>query len=269
MQAEEEYMLPAERSQVLEMQSLGLSANDLNPSGPLSSRRALARAQSAQVMSKKFLERDRIKQQMKEEEYRLKYEKKAAAERQSAAWQAKMKSSPFTVNLVADAEKLEDEHLLRLDTESRRAAVVAHRTTAAKQDIVLRALQEESDLTALRREKRAIAEEERRLKALLDLEKTNGHGKADRMAAVRAEKMRHSTKAGYKRQQNVSQLSGLRAKEQGLLVMKHALPEPTPSGTWPQPEELPSRASQTLGLKQQPGGSVPPPATFESGFGFA
>ena len=52
----------------MEMQSLGLSPHDLNPSGPLSSRRALARAQSAQVMSKKFLERDRIKHQMKEEE---------------------------------------------------------------------------------------------------------------------------------------------------------------------------------------------------------
>lgn len=52
------------------MQSLGLSQDDLNPAGPLSSRRALARAQSAQVMSKKFLERDRIKQQMKEEEVR-------------------------------------------------------------------------------------------------------------------------------------------------------------------------------------------------------
>ena len=50
------------------MQSMGLSPDDLNPSGPLSSRRALARAQSAQIMSKKFIQRDRIKQQMKVEE---------------------------------------------------------------------------------------------------------------------------------------------------------------------------------------------------------
>lgn len=52
------------------MQSMGLSPDDLNPSGPLSSRRALARAQSAQIMSKKFIQRDRIKQQMKVEEVR-------------------------------------------------------------------------------------------------------------------------------------------------------------------------------------------------------
>jgi hypothetical protein len=42
---------------------------------------------------------------------------------------------------VADAEKLEEEHLLRLENEARRAAVVQQRTQAAKQEIILRALQ--------------------------------------------------------------------------------------------------------------------------------
>jgi hypothetical protein len=55
----------------LDMQSLGLSHEDLNPSGPLSSRRALARAQSAQIMTKKFIQRDRIKEQMKKEEVHM------------------------------------------------------------------------------------------------------------------------------------------------------------------------------------------------------
>ena len=50
------------------MESLGLSLEDLHPTGPLNSRRALARAQSAQIMSKKFLQRDRVKQEMKAEE---------------------------------------------------------------------------------------------------------------------------------------------------------------------------------------------------------
>ena len=42
---------------------------------------------------------------------------------------------------MADAEKLEEEHLLRLENEARRAAVVQQRTQAAKQEIILRALQ--------------------------------------------------------------------------------------------------------------------------------
>lgn len=50
------------------MESLGLSTDDLNPPATFDSRRALARAQSAQIMSKKFIQRDRVKNQMMEEE---------------------------------------------------------------------------------------------------------------------------------------------------------------------------------------------------------
>lgn len=135
-------VVAGERSRMLDMQSLGLTPDDLNPSGgPLSSRRALARAQSAQIMAKKILQRDRIKQQMREEEERLKVEKREQQYRKSAKWQSKMGSSPFTVNLVADAERLEEEHSTRLEEEARRRAAVESRTRAAKEEIILRALQ--------------------------------------------------------------------------------------------------------------------------------
>ena len=54
------------------------------------------------------------------------------------------------------------------------------RKEKAKNDIILRALSEFSDLEALRKEKRAIIEEEQRLRALLALEKTTQNKKADR-----------------------------------------------------------------------------------------
>eukprot|EP00615_Pteridomonas_danica_P008757 CAMPEP_0114350468 /NCGR_PEP_ID=MMETSP0101-20121206/16380_1 /TAXON_ID=38822 ORGANISM="Pteridomonas danica, Strain PT" /NCGR_SAMPLE_ID=MMETSP0101 /ASSEMBLY_ACC=CAM_ASM_000211 /LENGTH=189 /DNA_ID=CAMNT_0001489707 /DNA_START=203 /DNA_END=772 /DNA_ORIENTATION=- len=187
-------------------------------------------------MTKKFIQRDRIKEQMKKEEAKLKQQKKIEARKKQSKWEQKLSSSPFTVNLVADSERLEEEHNVRLDEEYRRRKMVEHRSEGAKQDIILRALQEESDLEALRREKRAIMEEEYRLKALLDLEKTNSHAKADRMAAVRAEKMRHSTKAEYKRLQNLDAINDLRGRERDLLVMKHALEEP-PTGTFGVPDE--------------------------------
>jgi hypothetical protein len=74
------------------------------------------------------------------------------------------------------------------------------------------------------------------VQALLDLEKTNGHGKADRMAAVRAEKMRTSTKADYRRSQNLQTIADIRDREKGLLVFKHQIPDPIQSGQWSQPE---------------------------------
>merc|ERR1719181_499994 len=124
-----------------------------------------------------------------------------------------MTQSPFTVNLVAESERLEEEHAVRLVDEAARQKDIERRQLAARQEIILRALQEESDLEALRREKRAIQEEERRLKALLDLEKTNGHRKADRLAAQRAEKQRHQTKREYRRKENMTTLASLQQRE--------------------------------------------------------
>jgi hypothetical protein len=224
-----------DKNRALDMQSLGLSHEDLNPSGPLSSRRALARQQSAQIMTKKFIQRDKIKEQMKREEAKLKQQKKLEARRKQSKWEQKLSSSPFTVNLVADSERLEEEHNVRLDEEARRRKMIEMKSNAAKQDIILRALQEESDLEALRREKRAIMEEEYRLNALLQLEKTNSNMKADRMAAQRAEKMRHSTKAAYKRNQNLDAIEDLRYRERTILIEKHDIKEPPP-GTFGVPD---------------------------------
>ena len=90
--------------------------------------------------------------------------------------------------------------------------MLANRRTAAKREIVLKALQEDSDLDALRREKRAIMEEEKRLKALLDIEKTNSHAKADLLvaqriaaldSAVNEELSRHRRSLGGQKQQKI------------------------------------------------------------------
>ena len=77
---------------------------------------------------------------------------------------------------------------------------LSKRKEKAKNDIILRALSEFSDLEALRSEKRAIMEEEQRLRALLALEKTTVNKKADRQAAVRAQRQRKDAKAQYRRQ---------------------------------------------------------------------
>ena len=77
---------------------------------------------------------------------------------------------------------------------------LSKRKEKAKNDIILRALSEFSDLEALRAEKRAIMEEEQRLRALLALEKTTVNKKADRQAAMRAQQQRRDAKAQHRRQ---------------------------------------------------------------------
>lgn len=78
---------------------------------------------------------------------------------------------------------LEETRIRSAEEESRRRQA-EERRERAKNEIVLKALSEFSDLEALREEKRAIMEEEQRLKALLSLEKVKTHGKSDRLVIV-------------------------------------------------------------------------------------
>lgn len=88
----------------------------------------------------------------------------------------------------------------------------------------IQALTESSDLEALRREKRAIIEEERCLKALVDIEKSSGHRKAQMLAALRAEKQRHATKAEHRRKRFTESLERHFQKEAEVLREKHGVP---------------------------------------------
>lgn len=85
---------------------------------------------------------------------------------------------------------------------------------------------EASDLEALRAEKRAIALEEKRLKALIDLERAKAHKKADMQAAIRAEKSRQAEKRKYEREQFSKMTAERLQMEQDMLREKHQAPIP-------------------------------------------
>lgn len=95
-------------------------------------------------------------------------------------WKKKTHKSPFAVDLVAEDERIQEENRIRVAEEEARRKIAKSRMEKAKSEIILKALSEFSDLEALRQEKKLILEEEQRLKALLALEKTKTHGKADR-----------------------------------------------------------------------------------------
>ena len=90
----------------------------------------------------------------------------------------------------------------------------------------LKALVEASDLDGLRQEKRLIAIEEKRLKALLQLEKASGHRKADLMAAQRAERQRKQVQAEYLRAKKREEAIMVRERERELLMEKLDVKEP-------------------------------------------
>ena len=134
-------------------------------------KRAWIRKESEAILTKNLMLREKTKQDIFEK--RLQHEKllQFSRENREHRWIEKTKHSPFAVNLVAEDERITEENSIRIKEESDRRTKMETRKERAKNEIILKALSEFSDLEALRREKRAIMEEEQRLKALLSLEK--------------------------------------------------------------------------------------------------
>ena len=183
----------------------------------------MAYAESAEIVSKKHLERDQVRLAMEEDERRKRLLKVRHRQQQVQKWHDKTARSPFRVNLVADNERLDEESRVRAMENARRAKALERRTRQAKSDVILQALTESSDLELLRREKRAIIDEERRLKALMDLEKTNSHRKMDLIAARNAEKKRRQEKDDFRRRQRQQEIETREQKYKQLLKEKLAI----------------------------------------------
>lgn len=163
-------------------------------------RRNWVRKETQRILSHNIMMREKTKEDMftthKERERVFAIDR----EKRTTHWLKKTASSPFAVDLAAESERITEENRIRQSEEKKRRETLAGRKEKAKNDIILRALSEFSDLEALRAEKRAIMEEEQRLRALLALEKTTVNKKADRQAAVRAQKQRQEAKAQHRRQ---------------------------------------------------------------------
>merc|ERR1719247_784514 len=182
--------------------------------------RSIARAQSAHILSRKNEERDQMKQRMQQKARKTRQVQAKKRADKIAEWQRKMKRSPFRVDLLAENERIDEENQIRFRVESKREKQLTKQKQRVKNEIILKALSETSDLEALRQEKRAIQMEEKRLKALLDLEKTNGHRKQDQQAATRAERQRKQAIQQHSRTQRIKEKDEVDRVRRDLLRAK-------------------------------------------------
>ena len=187
--------------------------------------RALARARAAHILSQKFANRDRVKAKLLEDKEISRSQARAGRQATQRRWKLKTRHSPFLVDLVAENERLDEENKVRLAAEAHQLRLVEKQRVTLKHKVLVRALREESDLDALRREKRAIVDEERRLKALLDLEKTQTRSRLDMRAAQRAERQRCTATNDLRRRSNINRLQ----KQQLLnLALRRATTDDAP-----------------------------------------
>jgi DNA repair exonuclease SbcCD nuclease subunit len=127
----------------------------------------------------------------------------AKKKEQQDEWAAKMRRSPFKIDLVAENERLEEELRIRIKQEERRQKQFERQEQKLKNEVFVQALQQATDLDVLRAEKRMILLEEKRLQALMGVEKSKSTRKNDMMAAMRAEKQRRAQKLEFRRQQRM------------------------------------------------------------------
>jgi hypothetical protein len=188
-------------------------------------RRNWVRAESQLILSKNLALREKTKAMMVEVAAERIREATIEREKRATKWLKKTACSPFAVDLAAEDERVAEENRIRFEDEEKRRSKLSQRKEAAKNEIVLRALSEFSDLDALRREKRAIQEEEQRLRALLTLEKSSVSNKEDRLAAERAQRQRRMAKLHERRENYQSSLSQIVLEEQLALKKKFGIVE--------------------------------------------
>lgn len=187
-------------------------------------RKRWVKKESAAILSKNLIARDKTKDALFEERANRLQIVNQEREQRLGKWLHKTKTSPFAVDLVAEDERIYEENQIRMREEEERRRNVDMRRSKAKNDIILKALSEFSDLEALRREKRAIMEEEQRLRALLSLEKVTIDGKSDRLAAERAQRQRADAKNTHRRMVYKDSLDTVVMEESVALRKKHDLP---------------------------------------------
>ena len=189
-------------------------------------RREWIKRESEKIMQKNLLLREKSKEMIFEKRIEQLKINQMGREQQMKKWQEKTKNSPFAVNLVAEDERIFEESAIREKEETERKIASHTAKESAKNEIIMKALGEFSELEALRREKRAILDEEQRLKALLALEKVTVHGKADRLVAERAQKQRKDAKFQHRRTIYKDSLDRVMEEERMALIKKHGLPLP-------------------------------------------
>lgn len=126
-------------------------------------------------------ERNYLKAQYEFEREKRNAERIIYQRERAAQWSHRLAASPLGVDLVADAERIQEEVTEREREEARRCRKAERHRRKIKNDIVVKALAEVPLLDEARRQKREMLEDERRQRALRDVQ---------RVEAVQARKLR-------------------------------------------------------------------------------
>ena len=127
--------------------------------------------QTAELNRQRENERKYLKAQYEFEREKKLAERSIYQKERNQLWSQRLASSPLAVDLVADYERIEEENFIRQKEEKRRQALAERKKRKIKNEIIVKALAEVPLLEEARRQKREMIEDERRQKALRDVQR--------------------------------------------------------------------------------------------------
>lgn len=126
---------------------------------------------TAQINSQRVNERKYLKAQYEFEREKQLAERAIYHKERVNQWAQRFGSNPLGVDLVADNERIGEEAFVREQEEKRRKAASERKKQKIKRAIIVKALAEVPLLEEARRQKRELVEEEKRDKALRDVQR--------------------------------------------------------------------------------------------------
>merc|ERR1719191_1902569 len=201
----------------------GSTLHDLIPEGVSAEERerimhrleicAQAREESTRIMSFRFAQRDAVKDDLQRSADAYRRELLASKLEREQRWVRKTTRSPFAVDLVAEDQRIEEENRVREDIASRKAKLLAARHNEAHNAIFKRAVAESDELEILRKEKRVLLQNEKQLKAMRDVERTNA-----RTAQIQAQKERMEEDRQQRREKEAADRAAKLAAQQKAYI---------------------------------------------------
>jgi|EP00670_Eutreptiella_braarudii_P006164 hypothetical protein len=136
-------------------------------------RKAATNDATSKIYTQRLSERKFLKAQYEFDREKRIAEQTIYRKEKQGEWKSRFATSPFLVDLVADNERIEEEMSVRQQEERRRQKQQELKKKKVKNEIIVKALSEVPSSEQARANKRMMYEEEKRLKALRDLERVD------------------------------------------------------------------------------------------------
>ena len=151
---------------------------------------------TAQINSQRVNERKYLKAQYEFEREKQLAERAIYHKERVTQWANRFGANPLAVDLVADNERIEEEAYVREMEDRRRKTIAERKKQKIKRAIIVKALAEVPLLEEARRQKRELVEEEKRDKALRDVQ---------RVEAIQEKKLKDQELLSKERQAKLDQ----------------------------------------------------------------